>query len=333
MLSRLVQVDPDLPYILEALRAGLILAIFRCRIDNMGGSGKHPLAGILPTTLRQLSGYLIFCSVLLSQVDRALETIGMDLTPLLHTGIWTAWSDFNRRATERLALKVQFDSQKSMSRKFCDNMQCNRMSSKSDFQRCTQCRSRYYCSLSCQITDWELGGHKKLCRKLGVPTSGDDEFELSSKNKAFMRFLLDRDYQKQKRHILMLKSTLLHQYTEPVYHEFDYSSGDLKVNVRRVVDLPALIPCGTGLRAKMAQARWADHIDRLGSNPGCVQFTVVLVPAGYLIFPLRSNSSKLWDGLSELVDILSQGGLEPDEYGERIRVLSEEDGDEVVELH
>ncbi|KAJ7469606.1 hypothetical protein FB451DRAFT_355419 [Mycena latifolia] len=304
VIPRMARVSPGLPYVVEALDEGLLFVVVQC---GMWGLAKgHPLVRPLTDILRVvLCGQLAVHSVL-RRVERSLKRIDtFDLTHMRDNELWPAWSQFNLLARARLKIKARFDA-KNISKRFCDNIPCSRIAQKRTFRSCAQCATRYYCSPACQAVDWTTGGHQKVCRTLrGTPRDED----LSRKDNAFLRHLVHHDYQAQKRHIMMLQLEFMQNSEtepQPLYTEFDYIEGEAKFAIYSTQRLPALLPSDT------ARAQWADHCARLARDPGKMQLHVALTEAGYRprysIFPLRSDSTALHDGLAELIeqwDILS----------------------------
>jgi hypothetical protein len=171
---------------------------------------------------------------------------------------------------------------------------------------------------------------------LNTPQSGLDD-DLSAKNRAFLRFLLHHDYVKQKHSILMLQSQFLQDFElEPFYTEFDYThlrGGPPKSRVRHTTDLIPLLG-----NSRAALARWEDLCARMARDPKQMQLHVVVIQRGtepwYLMFPMRSNSAALWDGLAAVVErIFEDEDLDPREYAAAMRALVDGQGDDVVELH
>ncbi|KAJ7469614.1 hypothetical protein FB451DRAFT_1559987 [Mycena latifolia] len=140
----------------------------------------------------------------------------------------------------------------------------------------------------------------------------DEIDDMSAKNHAFLRYILRHDCMKHKRVIFMLQSAFLQEFEEPFYTEFDYRTE--KVNRRP--------------RTGRITVRY----------PGRMQRHVVLLnrgnAPGYVLFPVPSDSSVLWDGLTTLVDqVPEDDDLAPNDYAQALRALAEEQVDDVVELH
>ncbi|KAJ7051562.1 hypothetical protein C8F01DRAFT_1376681 [Mycena amicta] len=77
----------------------------------------------------------------------------------------------------------------------CDNLQCAKMDRRSSFQRCSGCTTFYYCSETCQRTDWFEGGHRSACQLYEdlIPNENADGLP-SSTDRAFLRALLQTFY-------------------------------------------------------------------------------------------------------------------------------------------
>ncbi|KAF7342448.1 hypothetical protein MVEN_01834000 [Mycena venus] len=117
----------------------------------------------------------------LSALDMALD----ETTELINTrafkrcGIYKMWEEWLSVVDERLKVLHEFDSQRDLRMKACDNLKCSTIDDKTAFRRCSGCRSFYYCSIECQTVDWRSGGHREACKsygKLFLSEKNEDDF-------------------------------------------------------------------------------------------------------------------------------------------------------------
>ncbi|KAJ7182348.1 hypothetical protein C8R43DRAFT_1228806 [Mycena crocata] len=222
------------PYLLESLDTGLLEIIIECgrTTPNRDHPFYEPLGAIITHTL---NGRLAVQSVL-RRVQQTFKKKGSwDFTNFRKSDLWEVWDDFTKLAEERLSLKAKFKHEYHLTR-FCDNIPCGKLFMNAEFRRCSRCRSRFYCSLSCQVEDWKAGNHKAFCKQHKL---GRGEDHLSARDKTFLRYLMDHDYQKHKEKIFTFQLQFLKEHRadgtpKPFYTEFNYGKGEVKFGIHPV---------------------------------------------------------------------------------------------------
>ncbi|KAJ7248812.1 hypothetical protein C8J57DRAFT_1522274 [Mycena rebaudengoi] len=297
------------PWIIQAIDAGVFTWISGFEIGE-ANTEKSPFESgdsSFITILKYLPSSFCYYSVL-RRVEREIER---------STSLPIVW---NRRYQNPRS------GHSGLIATFCDNLECDTTGLKTDFRRCSECMTRYYCSSACQKQDWEAGKHRTACREL--QRKGGEE--LSSKDKAFLRYLLHHDYMQNKQKILALRAEFLMGTREPFYTTFDYSEGPLKIEVCSVAEKGRTLSVGD-------QTEWFHQASLASRSNGKIQFDVAIVPRGMCshiwVFPLRSNSSRLHDGLLELVAKKRNGDISTAEFDEGLRFLAEEGGEHILEIH
>ncbi|KAJ6548829.1 hypothetical protein B0H19DRAFT_1265625 [Mycena capillaripes] len=153
--------------------------------------------------------------------------------------------------------------------------------------------------------------------------------DTSTRDKAFLRFLLHADYISQKRTVLSLRGEYMASPNarEPFYTEFDYVAGVVRISVLPAKSLIEQVP---------AAADMVDYqLRRLASDPSKMSLDVAVVRQGrdirYWIFPMRSTSSELYDGLVQLVHEKGVGNITAAEYEESLELLGQ--NADLIEMH
>ncbi|KAJ7615447.1 hypothetical protein FB45DRAFT_1008367 [Roridomyces roridus] len=91
----------------------------------------------------------------------------------------------------------------------CDNVECARISFKTEFRCCSGCESVNYCSVDCQRLDWRRG-HRNTCRAIRLH-SLQNPGPLTCRDRSFLRTLMDCAYTANLMAILLTELLLLHQ--------------------------------------------------------------------------------------------------------------------------
>ncbi|KAJ7633280.1 hypothetical protein FB45DRAFT_1148962 [Roridomyces roridus] len=178
-----------------------------------------------------------------------------------------------------------------------------------DLERCAQCLRLYYCSIECQRIDWQ-NGHRVECNThQQFLRSGRPPFK-TSRQRYFMRKLLDRDYRDLKLAIFTDAVKCMRTSGDPSQGHFvlfDYTRGIPEYDVISLAnsDSPSFkLLKDAGLEWEAAVAR-AAHSDEL------MVVHVVRVLEGdsvrHWVLPLRCNNEKIHE---KLVNIASDDGEE-----------------------
>ncbi|KAJ7495426.1 hypothetical protein FB451DRAFT_1214087 [Mycena latifolia] len=292
--------------IVAALKSGLIFAIVTSALKN-----DHSLDLQLQNMLRTvLPGGMVYRPVLI-QLKEAFY-LPADLLAKLKNNqmsdMFTAdWRIFVSGASTRLRFLETFEASESAPLRACDNLECGIIRPKADFRRCAGCRTLHYCSRDCQGTDWRIGGHRAACQHFLSFTTVLPE-PLGVRDRSFMRALLHDQYQKDKRNVLFeqIKWTMRFP-NERFYVRFDFNGRDGRVAYGFVGGNPGGA-AGAKDRDEL-HAHWDEHLARAAKSRGQLELHVMRVASGggtrQRIFPLRSASSLLYDGIRKLVEEFS----------------------------
>ncbi|KAJ7877991.1 hypothetical protein B0H14DRAFT_2712317 [Mycena olivaceomarginata] len=195
-----------------------------------------------------------------------------------HKGL-AASEAFRRSPIFELIMKC-FDHRIGVSQRGCDNPKAFR-----------------YCSKDCQIFDWSQGMHK-FWHMHRVNYQHTNEI-LTSRERAFLRFLLHHDYLEARGAIFSDKIPIVCDDPEdPSFTIFNYLHGRVKVETFPMSSIDKYI--------------WADHVRRALDSDGRMELHVMLLRFGnkkdYWILPLRSNSSYHRDSLVYFRNIYMRDG-------------------------
>ncbi|KAJ7354426.1 hypothetical protein DFH08DRAFT_955819 [Mycena albidolilacea] len=187
--------------------------------------------------------------------------------------IFEDWSAFAEIVSYRLKIMKRFDDRIGMSQRGCDNPKCCKIAVKTEFKRCSGCKAFRYCSKDCQIFDWSQGMHK-FWHMHRVNYQHTNEI-LTSRERAFLRFLLHHDYLEARVETFPMSAAL-----------------EDKVSIDKYI--------------------WADHVRRALDSDGRMELHVMLLRFGdkkdYWILPLRSNSSYYRDSFVYFRNIYLRDG-------------------------
>ncbi|KAJ7618280.1 hypothetical protein DFH06DRAFT_1483306 [Mycena polygramma] len=315
--------------IMDGLRAGLLTSMALCVNAEMREDHEliKPYTQLLDAIL---PGFLTSYSVL-SRLENALvrlDEAGLSAR-LANSPLRRPWSTFRDLANQRIAVKTQYDDVARRSVRMCDSIKCNVVQNKTDFHRCAQCMSMYYCSPACQKVDWFSGRHGELC--WGLAKKGGTD--ASTREKSFLRFLLHTDYIAHKHTILSLRAEYMatsDPAREPFYTEFNYTAGPVQISILSAEPLIARLPAGTQ-RVEAAYQLGRSIIDRCKTS-----LDVAVLPLGagesrYWILPMRSTSATVYEGLVRVVGDKAAGRVSDQVYEDLLKGLAEER--DLVEVH
>ncbi|KAJ7762168.1 hypothetical protein B0H16DRAFT_1529913 [Mycena metata] len=328
LLTKCLRIAPGYPWLIQALKAGLLTTL-----GDYGSLHMMENTPALDVLLSQFPQYL-YCYSVLRHLEPAMEDFKKSDHVVIHNLRSSIWSTFFRLVKEKLAVKADFEARyKSM--KFCDNMACATVLPKAKFRRCSQCLDTYYCSPECQSVDWEAGDHRNMCTQLKSEVFIPFSFDLSTREKAFLRHLIHRDYLRNKEYILNLRTEFMITSSEPFYTQFDYIDGDVVLDVLPAEDLRSLF--GNDLANV--------YISRMAQSGGRMQLDVAIGAQGSItlgkgppssivypwIFPMRSDSPRLNDGLRDIVSRAEKGGISESEKKALVKLLINQSA--MLELH
>ncbi|KAJ6518588.1 hypothetical protein DFH09DRAFT_228634 [Mycena vulgaris] len=279
--------------------------------------------------LRVLAGNLIYYRVvfqLASGLTEVSERFGADI---FHESCLAQWDQFFALAAPRVAFLEPFSSEDSS--QACDNRPCGVIRHKSHFQRCSGCKAFYYCSATCQINDWQRGGHRAVCSEYGtLSLTSQVKSTLSARSRTFLRAILHTDYTENRPFICEQQVAFMAARPNvPFFTLFDYTAGAaVKIDVHAIAEFPVSVSmAGAG-------AEWRDLCRRVAQSAGRMQLHVMGVAEGtekrWWVVPLRTSSARIHDRLREVAASVAK--LEALNLTEEIDVLLR-DGGEVMEIH
>ncbi|KAJ7154420.1 hypothetical protein C8R43DRAFT_1235259 [Mycena crocata] len=219
---------------------------------------------------------------------------------------WEPWARFAHTVTLRMGMLKDYESDEYEALRACDNAECCKISHKSHFRRCSTCQSACYCSVACQATDWQRG-HRALCAGIRAHWLADPDV-MSTRDRSFFRYILDRDYANLARHELLRHVKFLNEYPNKVFFtSFEDQGGRFKLSC---------IPCADkGLLTDLGPM-WTDSVARTLASRGRMYLHVMTVAEGSTtrshIIPLRRRSAGLWQGLLQLARTFPEGTAERD---------------------
>ncbi|KAJ6502811.1 hypothetical protein C8R47DRAFT_216506 [Mycena vitilis] len=288
----------------EAFEGGLIPAILSSGMVNDPGVDR-----LLERLLRSiLPGYTVYYSIL-SRMDEYMSVSPefasrMKKAELSET-FTSSWTIFASQVKSCRAVLESYDSGAYVSARACDNLACGIILAKGQFKRCSGCETLYYCSRQCQILDWRAGGHRQACEQYLNFAVGWPDI-LNTRDRSFMRALLDDQYQRNKADILSRKiATMLGASGRDMHVKFDYTVPDGGPELTFVMRMPK------DRVESLADAHLAQNDYRQAQSGGRLEVVMMCVHDRPRFFALRSGTSALHDGVLQLVKEYS--GKEPSE--------------------
>ncbi|KAF8171161.1 hypothetical protein K438DRAFT_1982156 [Mycena galopus ATCC 62051] len=236
------------------------------------------------------------------------------------------WDSFRDLAENRVQL---LDS--AQSNRACDNLECGQIQDSSRCRRCSGCKTHYYCSSNCQITDWKHGGHRDHCGSPALLTLGETSLcPLGFRERNFLRAVVQADYADGIHSICEAQVMVMANHpADRFFTFFDYTDNQVQISVHSVVN------SHIANDLKRVGSEWSEILSRASRSVGRVQLHVIRVPEGsetrLLVIPLRTNSSQIHDALRELARVIPTDSKEEDISDEVERIL--EQAVDVVEIH
>ncbi|KAJ6565856.1 hypothetical protein DFH09DRAFT_1472597 [Mycena vulgaris] len=242
---------------------------------------------------------------------------------------------FRVDATPRLEQIEEIDGNSS-SMRACDNSQCGDIRDKSELERCSGCLAFYYCSQTCQIHDWRLGGHRRSCRRYGyLGLTSRVKSALGARERAFLHALLDRDY-KHRLSICVQQVAFMVAHSDELFlTSFDYSLGAVNITVESAMAASDVMSVANSVVMSVAGPEWTDTMRRAAESEGRLQLHAMRIPEGTAlrcwVVPLRASSGTTHRKLRDAAKQIGTGGKNIDVAGEVQAILQEKSG--VLEIH
>ncbi|KAF7364080.1 MYND-type domain-containing protein [Mycena sanguinolenta] len=286
---RVRTLDSGYTYVVEAIDAGFLRLIV-----SLAGRDISWLKNRLQAAFKFMLQPATVYYPVLAALERALLSIQqVTLAPtFMSCALYPDWEEFNNLVLDRLDAKREFDSGGHVACRACDNLKCGRIMKRTNFKRCAGCEYQYYCSKECQIKDWRTG-HREACRHLRPPGWHLDELDgppyLNGRDRAFLRFLVARDYERHKLHIFLTQIVRIRQHGESLVTVCDYRDGSFRPDVKPVY----------------SEDEERDYFARCTRSGRRMHPTVVVFsncrsdPQQWLV-PIRSSSSTVHDSLFDI---------------------------------
>ncbi|KAJ7677691.1 hypothetical protein DFH06DRAFT_558786 [Mycena polygramma] len=280
-------------YMREAVRAGLLQAIIASAI---GCDATSNTQASLQTIVDLLKQYTVHHSVL-SCLEPALRDVkSMQTTHgFTHSFLFLNWSAFWDLAHERIEMLKYYESADYVSLKACGALQCGVIHRKRDLMCCSSCKQQWYCSKRCQSADWK-DGHRESCALI-VSFSQNEPETLSTRDRSFLRALIDHDYKLAQPAILLWQLDFMNAYPgETPCLVFDYSQGRSTFKFAQTIDFPD---------------KWSDDLARATRHSGHFQLHIAVLSVSdtdmMRLVPMQSSSGALVDSLTQLKEELDEG--------------------------
>ncbi|KAJ7438366.1 hypothetical protein B0H11DRAFT_2254649 [Mycena galericulata] len=285
-----------------ALQSGLLRVIVICATAKYGvrihRHFRFLLCRIIPTA------FLYYHNVV--QLEIALADIDdlVSADTFRESKIFGDWETFVAVAEERIEVLSDLEGGEYMACKACDNLKCNKIAAKTDFWRCSGCQVFYYCCQDCQVADWKQGGHRTACRQYRSLSLNEPETNLFTREREFLRALIQRDYQSSITSICA--DQIAFMAAHPASEDdvfitlFDYFANPVKIEIHSATDSPlAAILLSIG-------EEWTDMVARAKRSDGRLHLHVVRAFQSreiirYWVVPLRTETANIRDGLRDLV--------------------------------
>ncbi|KAJ7134044.1 hypothetical protein C8R43DRAFT_639721 [Mycena crocata] len=298
LLARILSTDPGYLRLSGLIEKGLLRVVLSCATLDLG----ETVPALAKSLLRRiLPGNLVYYFVVVQTKDALIDLEDLVSSAAFKaSGFWEPWDRFASLAKTRIRLLDIFSSDLVLM-SACDNDSCVQIRNKSLFQRCSGCRTFYYCSQACQVTDWYNGGHRRVCASYGkLGLTARMSSLVVPRERWFLRALLDEDYHKHRAAICAQQVEFLTSCPAcTFYTSFDYTNGDVKIEVRSPDDTD---PVADILRS--AGAEWTDILRRAVNGDGSFQLHIVQIMEGNTmrvwVVPLRTNGSPIPRRLREV---------------------------------
>ncbi|KAF7342925.1 MYND-type domain-containing protein [Mycena sanguinolenta] len=231
LFSALMQQISSFPpiWVTEALRAGLLEIVFTPHHRKAIYQALTALVrNILPAATVYQSALLQLSTSLAQVRHRNPDTTFGDMA--LRAG----WVRLEALAESRSRILDEHRRGAFTSTRACHDIECGEIRPKQELKQCSGCLSAYYCSRTCQTSDWRRGGHRQTCRPREYP-------HISSRDRSFFLALVLQAYTTSKQEEITEKRLLFmeeHSHQVP-YIMFDFTTGSSDIEVGSPGDVPS----------------------------------------------------------------------------------------------
>ncbi|KAJ7167951.1 hypothetical protein C8R46DRAFT_1094572 [Mycena filopes] len=301
LLLEYMKIAPGYTGIVEALRAGLLSHVVRF-LPDMVRPSYEGMYETLEFLLRQLLPSSLVCYSVLVLLRKSLAEIEAKPYPqkFSRSILFEAWNGLKVLVDRRVKVLDAWEASRRSTFLVCDNLKCGKIDDRHQFKHCSACQSTTYCSRECQRVDWRK--HRSVCAYLRMGHTQFDELALTTRDKLFLRRLIDEDYKRLLRPKIARKivTFLYQQPTAPYCVHFNYEKpGDVIIEVLAAADdltdgLTNQGLAGTCERVGRARGRMELHVMRIGLGSWVQEF----------VFPLRTTGTRLHEGLRRIAGTL-----------------------------
>ncbi|KAF7327300.1 MYND-type domain-containing protein [Mycena kentingensis (nom. inval.)] len=270
LLCYLESPHPSRP-VADSLQHGLLPALFEFAHHHGVGAIEAEVYALLQGTIPCASVHICVLKnlrIALAQVNQLPFSVTVSLR---QPDLKEEWKSFVVLAEERIELMEQ----NLGAQRVCENSSCGRFASKKKFQRCSECLDAHYCSRECQKADWKLF-HRNECDERGAQYLAVRS-EFTSKDRGFLRHLLDHEYTRQREDIsvALLRKLVLNPKANTAYNvEFEFKFGRA---------LPAVVSTAATSASKRdasAALRYQAAMTRRASKSNAVQLHSITLDSG-----------------------------------------------------
>ncbi|KIM77726.1 hypothetical protein PILCRDRAFT_11814 [Piloderma croceum F 1598] len=234
-LTNCLESTDGFTWITQSVQTGLLKAFVECSIyfSRLDAKDREMIISIVKNVLPR---YLVYRSVIRA-VGLALDSVykSPGIGRVSSSEASDVWKDFVELAEERLLVEAQAAAWKRKATT-CDNTNCLKVDSRSNFRKCAACSTTHYCSKECQTAAWKEGDHKTMCKLKQRERLEGKKNTISKADKAFFHHLSIRD---ARRHLPHLRSLAAHEYPDALVQGLvigiDYRVMPEKYSVQSIV--------------------------------------------------------------------------------------------------
>ncbi|KAJ7658276.1 hypothetical protein DFH06DRAFT_1297625 [Mycena polygramma] len=284
----------------QALENNLLRALIICAPTPAARALRPCLQFLLTYVLPQFFIYHGVVAALGPALNEVADLVATDT--FRQSQIYPDWEKTMAVAFERLDILKRQNSGETPSMKACDSLECLVIQTKSSLKRCSGCLSFYYCSSRCQKVDWGTGGHREACSSYGtLCLSEASDADLTTRDRAFIRAVMQHDYQKSKPLTLPNELSFRHMLPDEEYLLlYNYTEGAVKIT-------PQMLS-GKSTQERLNGVEWTDLVSRAARSGGRIRLHAMVLPGvidpRYWAICLRTDSSRVDEALRQIASEL-----------------------------
>ncbi|KAK0469609.1 uncharacterized protein EV420DRAFT_1495591 [Desarmillaria tabescens] len=214
--------------------------------------------------------YLVYRSVI-NAINGAMSKLDDESFPhknrVFGSTVRDVWIDFHKQCLERLLVSIHAKAIKGKA-VTCDNVKCQKVDAKNNFQKCSSCGTTLYCSKGYQKVAWKEGGHKDMCKMKQQERKEGKLQSITKSDAAFFHDLATRD---ARHHLPYLHRLARSEYPKIKDSGFiiyiDYTILPAKFSLKPLADYERNMPASLD-GSSNAEARNEAFVKRARENPG-----------------------------------------------------------------